>query len=315
MGITDFAIEIPSGSLTAGELSRASGIPEEKVRTVLPSGELSVLAPGQEPWDLARGAVATVLARNNVAPEDIGLVIYAGSAEWGRPFWSPAAKIALEAGIHHAHCYELSNFCNAGMVAISQANDQVKLGAHQAALVIVADPLSRLIDPGTGLVELFNFADGAAAVLISAAHRYEVLGSAHRTDPAWVDYYYGEIRDNEVKIERDGKRDGLGEAFIENFVGLTHTVLEDAKRTVDEVAFFLVTHGNQDLHRQYLTELGAGPERSVFTYDSNGHLGGVDPLLALRRLEDEGRVAAGDLIVVATAGSGFTWGVTAFEAV
>ncbi|WP_420719020.1 3-oxoacyl-[acyl-carrier-protein] synthase III C-terminal domain-containing protein [Streptomyces sp. NRRL S-646] len=56
-----------------------------------------------------------------------------------------------------------------------------------------------------------------------------------------------------------------------------------------------------------------GPSRSVFQYDRDGHLGGAAPFLALDELEREGRIASGDLVVVATAGSGFTWGVTAIR--
>ncbi|MBT1186543.1 hypothetical protein HET69_21690 [Streptomyces sp. CJ_13] len=212
-----------------------------------------------------------------------------------------------------AHCFEVSNFCNAGMVAVKMADDQVRAGTHKYALVIIADRLSQLVEYGTGYIELFNFADGAAAVLVSADAAYEVLGAAHHTDPQWVDSYYGEIKEGQVKIERGEKLDGLGEAFLDNFTTLTGKVLEDIGQETDDVAYFLVTHGNQDIHRKYLSALGVHPSRSVFQYDFDGHLGGVDPFLALEKLERDGRIASGNLVIVATAGSGFTWGVTAIR--
>jgi 3-oxoacyl-[acyl-carrier-protein] synthase-3 len=248
--------------------------------------------------------------------DEIGLVLYAGSSEWGTPFWSPAAKIAAELGITRAHCYEVSNFCNAGMVAVKLADDQVRAGTHPYALVIIADRLSELVDYGTGYIELFNFADGAAAVLLTAdaaATRYEVLGGAHHTDPQWVDSYYGEIKNGEIKVERGEKLDGLGEAFLDNFTTLTHKVLAGIGAGVADVAHFLVTHGNQDTHRKYLAALGVDASRSVFQYERDGHLGGADPLQALEELEREARIGSGDLVIVATAGSGFTWGVTALR--
>jgi 3-oxoacyl-[acyl-carrier-protein] synthase-3 len=304
---------MPSGKKSVTEVSRESGYGVEKLGQILPSGKFSVLAEGETSWGLGRDAAARVLARNPVPLDEIGLVLYAGSSEWGTPFWSPAAKIALELGIEQAHCYEVSNFCNAGMVAVKLADDQVRAGTHRHALVIVADRLSQLVEYGTGYIELFNFADGAAAVLVSADARYEVLGSAHHTDPQWVDSYYGEIKDGEIKVERGDKLDGLATAFIDNFTTLTHRVLAQAGAEVADAAYFLVTHGNQDTHRTYLAELGVDPSRSVFQYELDGHLGGADPFLALEQLEREGRIASGDLIVVATAGSGFTWGVTAIR--
>lgn len=311
MGIADYALAMPSGKLSVDDVSRESGYTVEKLGQILPSGKFSVLAEDETSWGLGRDAAARLLARNPVPLDEIGLVLYAGSSEWGTPFWSPAAKIAQELGIAHAHCFEVSNFCNAGMVAVKLADDQVRAGTHKHALVIVSDRLSQLVEYGTGYIELFNFADGAAAVLISADAKYEVLGAAHHTDPQWVDSYYGEIKEGRVKVERGEKLEGLGEAFLGNFTALTHKVLAGLGRGVDDVSYFLVTHGNQDTHRKYLAALGVPASRSVFQYDRDGHLGGADPFLALEELEREGRIASGDLVVVATAGSGFTWGVTA----
>ncbi|MFV2197511.1 3-oxoacyl-ACP synthase III family protein [Nocardiopsis sp. LOL_012] len=315
MGITDFTIEIPHETLGVEEMSRRSGIGVDKIREIVPSGSVSVLSPEQSAWSIGRDAAAKLLAQNPVPLEDIGLVVYAGSSEWGTPFWSPAAKIALELGIHRAHCYELSNFCNAGTAALAIADEQVKAGKHRAALVIVSDRLSQLVDYSTGYVELFNFADGAAAVLLSREARYEIRGSALRTDPAWVDYYYGETTAGGVRVERTAKRDGLGDAFTANFTELTESVLAEIGTPADEVAYYLVTHGNQDLHRDYLRAMGAAADRSVFTYDGNGHLGGVDPFLALADLERGDRLSSGDTVVIATAGSGFSWGVMAVRVV
>ncbi|MFJ2606843.1 3-oxoacyl-ACP synthase III family protein [Streptomyces sp. NPDC087425] len=316
MGIADYALARPAGRRTVEEVSRASGYTPEKLAQILPSGTFSVLADDETSWGLGLTAARDVLRRTPVPLDEIGLVIYAGSSEWGTPFWSPAAKIAGELGVRDAHCFEVSNFCNAGMVAVKLADDQVRSGAHRYALVIVTDRLSQLVDYPTGYFELFNFADGAAAVLVSAERsRYEVLGAAHHTDPQWVDSYYGVLRDGEVKVERGDKLDGLGEAFLENFTRLTGEVLAGIDAGVGDVAHFLVTHGNQDTQRKYLAELRVPAERSVFQYHLDGHLGGADPFQALRELEDEDRVHSGDLIVVATAGSGFTWGVTALRRV
>ncbi|WP_405586026.1 3-oxoacyl-ACP synthase III family protein [Streptomyces sp. NBC_01092] len=316
MGIADYALAMPSGKRSVDEVSRESGCGPEKLGQILPSGKFSVLAEGETAWGLGRDAAARLLDRSPVPLDEIGLVLYAGSSEWGTPFWSPAAKIAGELGITQAHCYEVSNFCNAGMVAVQLADDQVRAGTHKYALVVIADRLSELVEYGTGYVELFNFADGAAAVLLtadSAATRYEVLGGAHHTDPQWVDSYYGEIKNGEVKVERGEKLDGLGEAFLDNFTTLTHKVLAGIGAEVADVAYFLVTHGNQDTHRKYLAALGVDASRSVFQYERDGHLGGADPLQALEELEQEERIGAGDLVIVATAGSGFTWGVTALR--
>lgn len=286
---------------------RREARPDPSVREVLGAGR------GRDLLGLGRDAAARLLARNPVPLEEIGLVLYAGSSEWGTPFWSPAAKIAQELGIADAHCFEVSNFCNAGMVAVKLADDQVRAGTHKHALVIISDRLSQLVEYGTRYIELFNFADGAAAVLISADAKYEVLGAAHHTDPQWVDSYYGEIKEGRVKVERGEKLDGLGEAFLDNFTALTHKVLmrpraEGGRRVV------LPGHARQPGHppqvprrtgRAHLPQrLPVRPRRPPRRCGPVPRLGGAGA---------GGPIASGDLVVVATAGSGFTWGVTAIR--
>jgi 3-oxoacyl-[acyl-carrier-protein] synthase-3 len=41
--------------------------------------------------------------------------------------------------------------------------------------------------------------------------------------------------------------------------------------------------------------------------DDTGHMSGVDPLLALDRATRAGAVAAGDVVLLLAAGTGYTW--------
>lgn len=315
MGIVDFTVELASSKVSLEEFLSHPDMDSDKVAKVIRSGQLSVLGEGQTSWELGRDAARNLLQRNSVDPSSIGSVIYAGSADWGVPFWSPAAKMAGELSIHNAICYEVSNFCNAGFLALTIANDHAR-STGRSVLVVIADRLSQLVDRSSDLIELFNFADGAAAVLVSAADsvcRYRIIGSAMRTDPTWVDSYYGTADGDRITIKRGPKPEGLAEAFTSNFTTLTDVSLAQARRTVADVAYFLVTHGNKDLHIAYLDALGVEHTRTVFNYDSDGHLGGADPLVALEGLEMDNALSPGDLIVVATAGSGFSWGITVLE--
>ncbi|WP_088944806.1 3-oxoacyl-[acyl-carrier-protein] synthase III C-terminal domain-containing protein [Rhodococcus sp. 1168] len=313
MGIVDFTVELPNSKVAIEEFLTHPDMTRDKVAKVIRSGQLSVLGEEQSPWGLGSDAAIKLLQRNNIDPSDIGTVIYAGSADWGVPFWSPAAKIAAELSIPNAICYEISNFCNAGFLALTIADKQTR-STGRPALVVIADRLSQLVDRSGDLIELFNFADAAAAVLVSDTDcRYQIIGSAMRTDPTWVDSYYGSAEGDQITIKRGPKADGLAEAFTQNFTELTAAALTQAGHTVADVAYFLVTHGNIDLHIDYLEALGVEHNRTVFNYDSDGHLGGADPLLALEGLEMDNALQSGELIVVATAGSGFSWGVTVLK--
>lgn len=315
-GIVDFDICFPASRITVEDLHAASGVPVPDILEITHSKAWPALGEHEPSWEPALRAASAVLQRTPVPTGAIRQVIYAGSGEWDLPFWSPAAKVAHELGIDGAHCFEVTNFCNAGMTALQVALSQVGRGPGEYALVLVADRLSRLVDQtDPGSKELFNFGDAGAAMLVAAGgpRTFELLHSAMRTDPSWSDYYAGEWRQGRVRIRRQAHRPGLSEAYVANFSLLLEDTLRALGRGPDDIAHFLINHGDRRMHERLLDTIGLPAERSVFLYDRLAHMGGADTLIALRELADERRLRGGDLVVLATSAMGFSWGITALE--
>lgn len=312
-GIADFDVCFPSGKVSAKDMQLTSGVPVAEIKKITHADWWPALADGEMSWELALRAARKVLTRTGVAPGTIQQVIFAGSGEWDIPFWSPAAKVAHALGIDAAHCFEVVNFCNAGMTALQLATSALEPGRH--ALVLVADRLSRMVDHGDpGSKSLFNFGDSAAAVLVSGdGCAFELLHSAMRTDPSWSDYYTGRFGKAGITIRRAPHRRGLADAYVENFTRLVADTLTAIGRSMADVAHFLINHGDKDMHQRLLRTLGIPETRSVFNYHRLGHMGGADTLIALRDLVDRGRLRTGDLILLATSAMGFSWGITALE--
>ncbi|MEV4947162.1 3-oxoacyl-[acyl-carrier-protein] synthase III C-terminal domain-containing protein [Streptomyces sp. NPDC053755] len=315
-GIVDFEVAFPSSRVTVRELHETSGVPVADILAITHTEEFPVLGEDETAWELAAEAARAVLERNGVSPDAIGQVIYAGSGEWDQPFWSPAAKVADELGILGAHCFEVTNFCNGAMTAVRTGLAELALGGVAPyALVLVGDRLSRLVDrDDPDSKALFNFGDAPAAVLLGREDcLFEVLASSMRTDPSWADYYSGDLEDDRILMRRRGRRQGLGDAYLENFPARVGDVLSTLGKEVTDVAHFLINQGDKGMHEKLLAGLGIPPEKSVFNYHRYGHMGGSDPLIALAGLLDDERLEPGDLVLVATSGMGFTWGVTALE--
>ena len=60
------------------------------------------------------------------------------------------------------------------------------------------------------------------------------------------------------------------------------------------------------MHHALLDALGLDKRRAAYLADT-GHMSGVDPLLALDRASRSGELAAGDLVLLLAAGTGYTW--------
>ncbi|THA83267.1 3-oxoacyl-[acyl-carrier-protein] synthase III C-terminal domain-containing protein [Streptomyces sp. A0592] len=314
-GIADFDVSFPSARADVRAMSASSGVPVEDLVRITHCETFPVLADGEQAWELALAAARKVLDRTGVPPERIRQVVYAGSGAWDRPFWSPAAKVAHALGIDGAHCFEVANFCNAGMTAIRLLSATGVLEENTYALVLVGDRLSRMVDyRDPDSKALFNFGDAAAAVLLGGGpSRFRVVHSAMRTDGGWADYYAGEPAGGRVLIRRGEHRKGLGDAYVRHFTALVDETLTALGITPDDVSHFLINHGDRDMHQRLLTTLGIPAARSVFNYDRLAHMGGADTLIALKDLERGGRLRHGDLIMLATSAMGFSWGITTLE--
>ncbi|MGW5231254.1 3-oxoacyl-ACP synthase III family protein [Streptomyces nodosus] len=314
-GIVDFAYILPSGTARAEGLSRSSGLSVEQVQRITVTPEWPVLAPDEQPWALVIRAARAVLDRTGIAPAAIGKVIYAGSGEWEPAFWSPAAKAADMLDIREAHCLEVVNFCNSATPALQLAADETALGRSDYALVLLGDRLSQLVDyEDPESKALFNFADSAAAVLVGRQGcEFEILHQELRTDAAWADYYSADREDFVTLVRRRGRRSGLREAYLKNLAELVELTLDSLGRSRDDVAQLLINQTDRTMHEELLSNLGIAPERSVFNYHRYAHQGPADTFIALADIRAEGRLTAGDLILLCTSGVGFSWGVTAVE--
>ncbi|MFI9360994.1 3-oxoacyl-ACP synthase III family protein [Kitasatospora sp. NPDC053057] len=314
-GIVDFEVCLPSGRASVHEMAAASGLPVADILAITHCEEFPVLGDDETAWELSVDAARTVLQRTGVDPRAIGKVIYAGSGEWDIPFWSPAAKVAHQLGTTEAHCFEVTNFCNAAALALRVAMDELTLGRSEHVLVLVGDRLSQLVDytdPDSKI--LYNFGDAPAAVLLSASGAaFEILHSAMRTDPSWADYYQGEHDEYVVHMRRRGRRQGLGDAYLANYPALIDQSLTALGRGREDIAYLLLNQGDKGMHERLMEELGLPLERTVLNYHRLGHMGGADTLIALGGLLEEKRLSAGDLVLLGSSGMGFSWGVTALE--
>ncbi|WP_116215260.1 3-oxoacyl-ACP synthase III family protein [Streptomyces olivoreticuli] len=314
-GIVDLDIRFPSATADIRAMHKTSGVAVADLARITHCESFPVLAEGEQAWELALDAARSVLRRTGVETSRIRQVVYAGSGEWDRPFWSPAAKVADGLGISGAHCFEVTNFCNAGMTALRLLSAAGALEDDTYALVLVGDRLSRMVDySDPDSKALFNFGDAAAAVLLAGGDgRFRILRSAMRTDGGWADYYAGERTDGRVLIRRGAHRKGLADAYVRHFTSLVDETLEALGRERHEIDHFLINHGDRDMHHRLLDTLGIPVERSVFNYDRLAHMGGADTLIALADLERADRLRRGDLIMLATSAMGFSWGITTLE--
>ena len=326
VGIVGTASYLPARWMTAAEVAKASGIPERVVVDKFGLRGKHIAAVDEHVSDLAVAAAERVLADHDVDPESIDAVVYFGSTWKDYAVWQAAPWIAHRVGCSNAFAIEFDHVSYGTPVALRLCRNYLVAEPElRRILAVAASRESYLLDYGNERSRfMFNFGDGAAAVLLERDHgANEVLGSHAITDgslslqvkvpsggsvaPAWsVD------GDGRYRLDVDdpaAMKERLDATSLENFAVVAEGALARSGLTLADVSLLCGIHMKRSMHDAVLARLGVDPARTPYL-DDTGHMSGVDPLLALDRAARAGQLADGDVVLMLAAGTGYTWAAT-----
>jgi len=330
IGLMALATYLPRQVQDAAYIAERSGLPEAVVREKLGIREKRRAGPEDQTSAMGHWAALLALERAGVAPEELDLILYSGSMHKDFYVWSAANRIQHLLGAKNAFAFELAALCTTNVLALKVARDLMTAdprlrtvlicGGHRTAdLIDFRDQSTRF---------LFNLSDGGSAMVLRRGHpANHVLGSSFITDGSLsedVTIPAGGTRlpTSPATLERGQHtfhvsdpahlKAGLDGVSEERFVRVVREAVERSGRAPSEIAFLAINHMKPSMHRRILAELGLREDQSIYLADY-GHIGAPDQVLALELAAAEGRLHDGDLVVLASAGLGFTWGATALR--
>jgi 3-oxoacyl-[acyl-carrier-protein] synthase-3 len=306
--------------MTAAEVAERSGIPEQVIVEKFGLRGKHIAAPDEHVSDLSVRAAETLLAETATDPESIDVVMYYGSMWRDYPVWQVAPHIAYRLGATNAFAVEYDNVSHGTSIALRLARDLLRAEEElKTILVVAACRESYLLDYANERSRfMFNFGDGAVAGLLAGdASRNEVLGAHAITNGAYS---------LQVKVPGGGSREpggypfldvqdpgemkgGLDQESLPNFVAVARGAVERSGLTLADVDFVCPLHTKRSMFAALLDGLGMREDQAVYL-DDTGHMSGVDPLLGLDRAVRDGRVRDGDVVLLLSAGTGYTWAAT-----
>jgi 3-oxoacyl-[acyl-carrier-protein] synthase-3 len=236
---------------------------------------------------------------------------------------SLAARVKQKLEIANPRCvaYDLPFGCAGWLQGMIQADYFLRSGDAQRALVIGAETLSRVLDPGDrdGML----YADGAGCAILEARKGDDAVGIlAHsaRSDALnhaslmWMGASYDpERRTGDLFLKMRGRR--LYEYAVTTVPGLVRETLGKAGMTLDDVDRILVHQANAKMNGAILERLfqlegrdtpPAGIAPMTISTLGNSSVATLPTMLDLMlggKLEGHG-VAKGDLLVFAAVGAG-----------
>lgn len=326
IGIAGLGTWFPAAVETAADLAPRTGIPEAVLREKMGIRRRHIAGPDDTVTAMATQAARVALEQAGVGADALRLVISHGSEHKDHLVWNAAAKIQHNLGAENAYAFELYALCAGAPIALQTAKammladsrlDYVLLaaGSRENDLVNLANERSRF---------MFNFgAGGGAMVLKRNASENLLLGASAFTDGSLSESVVltakagagqpdldGDLRGRLDVTNPDYMAERLGATSLENFVRVIREAVEQSEASLSDVRFLGITHMKRSFYLQILDAIGLTPEQSVYLEDY-GHVQSVDQALAIELGLAQGKIRPGDLIVLAGAGTGYTWSAIA----
>jgi 3-oxoacyl-[acyl-carrier-protein] synthase-3 len=264
--------------------------------------------------DLAAAAAGRALAAAGVAAADIGLIIVA-TATPDQTFPSVATIVQQKLGIPDGVAFDVAAVCSGFLYALTVADSLMRTGGHSHALVIGAETFSRLLD-WEDRTTCVLFGDGAGAVVLEAGageglpSDRGILATRLHADGRYNDLLYVDGGPGSTgttgKLRMKGKE--VFRHAVTNLAAVMHETLEAAGLRPADVAWVVPHQANLRILEATARKLDLAPEQVIVTVQHHANTSAASVPLALDAAVADGRIKAGDLLLLEAMGGGFTWG-------
>jgi 3-oxoacyl-[acyl-carrier-protein] synthase III len=321
VSITGIGSNAPARVMKNDELAKMVDTSDEWIVERTGIRERRVAAPEEALSDVSLPAAKAALDQAGLNPSSVDLLIVA-TVTPDMVFPSTGAILADQLGARDAAAYDLSAGCTGFVYALAQAHGMVASGLARHALVVGGDVLSRIID-WEDRSTCVLFGDGAGAVVLERVRDGGFLGFELGADGSGGPELYipaGGSRtpataESVAARQHYAKMNGR-EVFkfaTRVLVDSAEKVLDECGVAVDEVDVYVPHQANVRIIDHARRKLGIPEERTVVNVDRFGNTSSGSIPLALGDAEADGRLAAGEMVLMTGMGAGLTWGSALIE--
>lgn len=269
-----------------------------------------IAGDGETTATLATEAAIKALTAAGIAADQIGLIVLA-TATPDQTFPASATRVQTALGIDDCIAFDVQAVCTGFLYALSIADNMIKGGMADHALVIGSETFSRILD-WEDRATCVLFGDGAGAVVLKAVEAEDqgILATRLHADGRHNDLLYvdgGVSTTGTVgKLRMRGKE--VFRHAVVNLADVLNETLTAAGHRPDEVDWVVPHQANKRILDATAKKLGLDPSRVIVTVDQHANTSAASVPLALDVAVRDGRIKRGDLLVLEAMGGGFTWG-------
>ena len=262
---------------------------------------------------MGTAAARIALANAGATADDVDAIILATSTP-DQAFPATALRVQAALGVTRGFGFDLSAACAGFIYGLSIADGMIRSGQARGVLVIGSEVYSRILnwqDRGTCVL----FGDGAGAVFLRAARAGDDDSRGVLSTHIHARGTLGDILYVDGAV---GQPDKPGHLVMHGREVFRHAVTLLAEAVEEALAANHLTHADIDwlvphqANKRIIDAMGKKlhlpPERVVVTVDRHANTSAASVPLALAEAWGDGRIRAGDLVLLEALGGGLAWG-------
>jgi 3-oxoacyl-[acyl-carrier-protein] synthase-3 len=301
---------LPAKVLSNRDLEATVDTTDEWIHSRTGIRQRHIAADNEQTSDLALEASRKALEAAGVAAADLDLIIVATTTP-DMVFPSTACLLQSKLGAKNCPAFDVQAVCSGFIYGLSTADQFMRSGQYRNALVVGAEIYSRILD-WKDRSTCVLFGDGAGAVVLQRSAAPGILSSHLHADGAHAGMLSvpGTVCGGKVSGRPLLQMDGQGVfkfavKVLDDVVGEALAANHLQKTDID----WLIPHqANVRIIQATAKKLGLNMEKVVVTVDRHANTSAASIPLALDEAVRDGRIRAGQHVLLEGVGGGFTWG-------
>src|ERR1700690_1236656 len=307
---------VPPDVLTNAELARMVDTTDAWITERTGIKERHILkGEGLGSSHMGAEAVRGLLAKTKTDPKEIELLICATTTP---DFVHPCtANLILDmVGIRNIGSFDIQAACSGFMYALTAAQQFITAGTYKKVIVVGADKMSAIVDY-TDRATCVLFGDGAAAVMLEPnSDGFGIMDTILRSDGSGAKYLHQKAGGSRMPptAETVAKRlhyvhqEGASvyKFAIARMADVATELMARNHLTGDQIDWLVPHQANRRIIEATAERMKLDPKQVMITNNKYGNTTAATIPLCL--WDYESKLKAGDRMILAAFGGGFTWG-------
>jgi len=301
---------LPQKVVTNRDLELAVDTTDEWIYTRTGIRQRHVAADGEKTSDLALAASRSALDAAGIAAGDLDLIVMATTTP-DMVFPSSACLLQAKLGARNCPAFDVQAVCSGFVYGLSTADQFLRSGRYRNALVVAAEIYSRILD-WSDRATCVLFGDGAGAVVLRRDSSPGILSTHLHADGSYANLLSvpGTVCGGRVSgrplLQMDGG--GVFKFAVKALDDLVEETLLANKMEKSDIDWLVPHQANIRIIQASAKKLGLSMEKVVVTVDRHANTSAASIPLALDEAARDGRIRAGQHVLLEAVGGGFTWG-------